>query len=109
MSSKMEVTDTQITKDFSDGDDNLKAFATVTINNSLVIRGLKVIDGSKGLFMSWPSRKNPNNKERPYIDVVYTTDKDLYRDISDAVIDAYKKNKRSGSSGKRSSRNDDDI
>ncbi len=35
----------------------LKAFATVTIDDILDLEGFKVIDGSKGLFVSVPSHK----------------------------------------------------
>ena len=35
----------------------LKAFATVTIDDLLDLEGFKIIDGSKGLFVSVPSHK----------------------------------------------------
>ena len=35
----------------------LKAFVTVTIDNILDLEGFKIIDGSKGLFVSVPSHK----------------------------------------------------
>jgi|TARA_Y100000034_G_scaffold121453_1_gene165677 stage V sporulation protein G len=35
----------------------LKAFATVTIDDILDLEGFKIIDGSKGLFVSVPSHK----------------------------------------------------
>jgi len=41
----------------NDGDKKLKAYATITFDNSFVVRDLKVIDGSKGLFIAMPSRK----------------------------------------------------
>jgi stage V sporulation protein G len=41
-------------------DSKLKAFATITLDNSFVIRGLKIICGNKGLFVAMPSRKKPD-------------------------------------------------
>ncbi len=35
----------------------LKAFTTVTFDNCFVVRDIKVIDGSKGLFVAMPSKK----------------------------------------------------
>ena len=35
----------------------LKAFCSITLDNAFVVRELKVIEGSKGLFVSMPSRK----------------------------------------------------
>lgn len=37
--------------------DKLRAFASVTLDNTLVVRDLKVIDGPNGLFVAMPSRK----------------------------------------------------
>jgi stage V sporulation protein G len=53
----MEITEIRI----SLRDDNkLKAFASITLDNSFVIRGLKIIEGAKGLFVAMPSRKRPD-------------------------------------------------
>jgi stage V sporulation protein G len=38
-------------------DKKLKAYATVTFDNSFVVRNIKVIQGSNGLFIAMPSRK----------------------------------------------------
>lgn len=37
--------------------EKLKAFCSVTLNNEIVIRDLKIIEGAKGLFVAMPSRK----------------------------------------------------
>ncbi len=35
----------------------LRAYATITIDNSFVVRNIKVIEGKTGLFVAMPSRK----------------------------------------------------
>ena len=42
-------------------DEKLKAFVSITLNDSFVIRGLKVIRGNSGLFVAMPSRRRPDN------------------------------------------------
>ena len=37
--------------------DKLRAFCSVTFDDEIVIRDLKIIDGNKGLFVAMPSRK----------------------------------------------------
>ena len=37
--------------------DKLRAFASITIDDSLVIRDVKIIDGGERLFVAMPSRK----------------------------------------------------
>lgn len=38
-------------------DKKLKAYAAVTFDNAFVVRNIKIIEGSKGLFVAMPSRK----------------------------------------------------
>jgi len=45
-------------------DDKLKAFVSITLNDSFVIRGLKVIKGNNGLFVAMPSRKRPDGQHQ---------------------------------------------
>ena len=40
-----------------DRSDRLKAFCSVTIDKEFVIRDLKIIEGTKGMFVAMPSRK----------------------------------------------------
>ncbi len=52
----MEITEVRVfLKDSPDK--KLKAYATVTFDSAFVVRNIKVIDGSSGLFIAMPSRK----------------------------------------------------
>ncbi len=52
----MEITEVRIF--LKEGQDKkLKAYATVTFDNTFVVRNIKVIEGQKGLFVAMPSRK----------------------------------------------------
>ena len=52
----MEITEVRIfLKDSPDK--KLKAYATVTFDNAFVVRNIKVIESSSGLFIAMPSRK----------------------------------------------------
>ncbi len=52
----MEITEIRVfIKDSPDK--KLKAYATVTFDNAFVVRNIKVIEGSSGLFIAMPSRK----------------------------------------------------
>jgi len=39
------------------GGDRLKAFCTMTLDSEFVVRDLKIIEGTNGLFVAMPSRK----------------------------------------------------
>ena len=52
----MEITEVRI-KLIGRRSDKLRAFCSVTFDNSFVIRDLKIIEGQKGAFVAMPSRK----------------------------------------------------
>lgn len=52
----MEITEVKVFLKES-ADKKLRAFATITFDNAFVVRNVKVIEGTKGLFVAMPSRK----------------------------------------------------
>jgi stage V sporulation protein G len=52
----IEVTEVRV-KIADDGDDKLLGYCTLTVNNALVIKDLKIIRGESALFVAMPSRR----------------------------------------------------
>lgn len=52
----MEITEVRVSLRESEGK-RLKAYVTVTFDNSFVVRNIKVIEGNNGLFVAMPARK----------------------------------------------------
>jgi stage V sporulation protein G len=52
----VEITEVRI-KLMDDAGDRLRAFCSITFDDSFVVRDLKIIDGSSGPFVAMPSRK----------------------------------------------------
>jgi len=52
----MNITEVRI-KLLDNQPDKLRAFASITVDDCLVIRDLKIIEGTNGLFIAMPSRK----------------------------------------------------
>lgn len=72
------------------GDSNLKAFATITISGSFMVHNIKVLDGSKGLFVSMPSHSFTNNQgETKYSDICHAINADMKHRIDAVVLKAY--------------------
>ncbi len=67
-------------------DGPLKAFADIVINDAIVIKGIKLLDGKQGLFVSMPQEKAKDNK---WYDSVRCLSKDLERKIESEVLAAY--------------------
>lgn len=64
----------------------LRATATVNINNAFAIRGVKLMEGSKGLFVSMPSYKAGNGE---YKDICFPCTAEARKEFDSAVIGAY--------------------
>lgn len=64
----------------------LRATATVNINNAFAIRGIKLMEGSKGLFVSMPSYKAGNGE---YKDICFPCTSESRKDFDQAVLNAY--------------------
>jgi stage V sporulation protein G len=53
----MKITEIRVKLIDDKSDNRLRAFCSVTMDDSFVVRDLKVIEGTKGLFIAMPSRK----------------------------------------------------
>lgn len=59
----MEITEVRV-KLVRNRDDRLKAFCSVTMDNEFVVREIKVIQGTGGVFVAMPSRKMADHCEK---------------------------------------------
>ena len=65
---------------------SLKAFADVLVNDALIIKGLKIIEGKKGIFITMPREQGKDSK---WYDQVSCLSADVFEDISRVVIAEY--------------------
>jgi stage V sporulation protein G len=65
---------------------NIRALASVNLNECFAIRNVKVMDSTKGLFIAMPSYKAGNGE---YKDICFPVTKDFREQLNKAVIDAY--------------------
>ena len=73
---------------FSNQTGNIKAFASVTLGGEYVINDLKVMDGSKGLWVSMPSKKGKDGEYKP---IFHPITAKARTDIFDCVLAEYEK------------------
>lgn len=79
----MEITEITIsTRD----EDKLKAFVNVTFDNCFVVRGMKVIKGASGYFISMPSRRMSDGT---YRDIAHPITIDFRNQVELAIFSEY--------------------
>lgn len=67
-------------------DRSLKAFADITVNDVLLVKGVMVIEGRKGLFVSMPREQS---KDQKWYDSVRCLSKELQEQITEEVLQAF--------------------
>lgn len=65
---------------------NLKAFVDVKLFGQIVIKGLCVMDGKGGLFVTMPRRAS---KEGKWFDMALILEENLRQKLNDKVLEAY--------------------
>ena len=69
-------------------DEKLKAFVSITLNNSFVVRGLKIIRGNTGLFVAMPSRKRPDGQHQ---DLAHPINDSTRKYLTEVVMAEYER------------------
>ena len=69
------------------------AFVNVTILDKLVLKGIRVVDGRKGLFIAFPQTKRKAKKggEDEYFDIFFPITKEFREELTEAILEAYDK------------------
>lgn len=79
----MEITEVKV---FPVNEDRLKAYVSITIDGVFVIRDLKIIEGTGGLFVAMPSKKR---KDGQFKDIAHPLNQETRDYIENKVFEAY--------------------
>lgn len=79
----MKITEIKV---FPVNEERLKAYISITIDDSFVVRDLKIIQGTSGLFVAMPSKKR---KDGQFRDIAHPLNQETRNMIEDMVFAAY--------------------
>lgn len=79
----MKITEVKV---FPVNEERLKAYVSVTFDECFVVRDLKVIQGTTGLFVAMPSKKR---KDGQFRDIAHPLNQETRNMIEDAVFAAF--------------------
>ncbi len=68
-----------------DGDSKLKAFVDISLAG-IVVKGLRIVNGSNGLFVSMPCHLGKDGK---WYNTVYASSREIKDKLSELVLAAY--------------------
>lgn len=80
-----EITQVQVFPVQSEG--KLRAFARILINEAILLTSIRVYDGAKGLFVSYPN--DPAHKGEDYRQLFYPITKEMRDKIENTVLAEY--------------------
>lgn len=81
----MQITDIKIRKILPEG--RLKAVVSVTVDNTLAVHDIKVVQGDDRLFVAMPSRRDENGV---YRDIVHPISAQGRSYFEEAILEQYK-------------------
>lgn len=79
----MKVTEVKV---FPVNEERLKAYVTITLDDSFVVRDLKIIKGHDGLFVAMPSKKR---KDGQFKDIAHPLNQETRQMLEEAIFKAY--------------------
>lgn len=71
------------------GEGVLKAFVDLEIAGSILIKGIRIVNGSKGLFVAMPSEQGQDGKWYRRVSI---TDETLREQVNTTILEAYERN-----------------
>ena len=80
----LNITDIRITK--VDGDDKLRAFAALILDDCFLVGDLRVVESEDGYFVAMPSRRK---RDGSFKDIAYPLNNALREQIEEKVLLAY--------------------
>ncbi|MDZ7332348.1 MAG: septation regulator SpoVG [candidate division KSB1 bacterium] len=97
----MEITEVNVTLR---NEEKLKAFVNVTFDNQFVVRGMKVIKGANGYFVSMPSRRMSDGSFR---DIAHPINNEFRQLIEKVILEEYNRKLQSGAPVEESTSEDE--
>jgi stage V sporulation protein G len=79
----MEITEVKV---FPVDEEKLKAYITIVLDNCFVVRDLKIISGTAGLFVAMPSKRR---KDGTFKDIAHPLNQSTREVMEKKVLDAY--------------------
>lgn len=72
-------------------EEKVKAIVSISIDDSILIHDIKVIDGKNGIFISMPNKKT---KTGDYRDLVHPVSKEAREELYQKILEAYEKEEK---------------
>ena len=84
----MQITDIRVRRMNQEG--RMKAIVSITIDDSLAVHDIKIIEGQEKLFVAFPSRKTPDDQFR---DIVHPINAETRIALETAILAKYEEAK----------------
>ncbi len=89
----MEITEVRI---FPVNEEKLKAYVTITLDNCFVVRDLKVIHGTAGLFVAMPAKRR---KDGTFKDIAHPLNAETRERMEQRILAEYDRETHASEAG----------
>lgn len=80
----MNISDIKIRKTINEG--RLRAIVSITLEDTLAVHDIKIVQGDERLFVAMPSRRDSNGVFR---DIVHPISPDARKNVEEEILEAY--------------------
>lgn len=80
----MNISDIKIRKTINEG--RLRAIVSITLEDTLAVHDIKIVQGDERLFVAMPSRRDSNGVFR---DIVHPISPDARKNVEQEILEAY--------------------
>jgi len=84
----LNITDVRVKRVNTEG--KVRGIASITFDNSFVVRDIRIIEGQNGLFVAMPSRKTPEGEFR---DIAHPITPETREQIQGVILQEYEQAK----------------
>ena len=81
----MEITEVKV---YPTNEGRLRAYVSIVLDGSFIVREIKLVEGENGLFVSMPSRRRSDGT---FKDIAHPLNTEMRAEIEERIIHEYKK------------------
>lgn len=90
----MELTEIRVKK--LNTNNRLRGVASVTFDDSFVVRGIKIVESQRGMFVAMPSEKDSNGN---FKDIVHPVNIEFRQRLQSAILEKFDEIEEEGGEG----------
>ena len=88
LNKKITLSDLKVIPNPFADETKVKAYCSFTVNDAIRMNNVRVVEGDRGSFVSYPSQKG---KDGQWYNAVFPITKEMHQQVTEIVLEAFQK------------------